>query len=201
MIPFFPYPDSILGSTFQWLDSPDQTETKEVHLVQALGRRHGSLDGKATNVLPALLEKGDEVVDGQHDVANKLLNLHVDVSDGDTHAENLLELELDGGLDLVDSGRQVIGVRDGSRELASLGETGTQETGDLLDESLGSDEGIVLAGKLLDELLVLVELLQVISGHGVDTTVLGTIDVVLVTENARGIQSAHPFPHENSWNL
>lgn len=73
---------------------------------------------------------------------------------------------------------------DGSRELSGLGQTGTQETGDLLDESLGSNEGIVLAGKLLDELLVLVELLQVIGGHGVDTSVLGTIEIVLVTENA-----------------
>jgi hypothetical protein len=54
----------------------------------------------------------------------------------------------------------------------------------LLDESIGSDEGIVLAGKLLDQLLVLVELLQVIGRHGINTTVLGTIDIMLVTENA-----------------
>jgi hypothetical protein len=53
----------------------------------------------------------------------------------------------------------------------------------LLDESIGSDEGIVLAGKLLDQLLVLVKLLQVVRRHGVDSTVLGTIDIVLVTEN------------------
>lgn len=74
---------------------------------------------------------------------------------------------------------------DGKREVEhTLGETGTQETWDLLDEGIGSDEGIILASKLLDELLVLVELLQVISGHGVDTTVLRTIDIMLVTENA-----------------
>jgi hypothetical protein len=68
----------------------------------------------------------------------------------------------------------------------TLGETRTQETGDLLDEGVGSDEGVVLASKLLDELLVLVELLQVLSGHGVNTAVLGTVDIVLVTENADG---------------
>lgn len=70
--------------------------------------------------------------------------------------------------------------------MLTLGETRTQETGDLLDESIGSNEGIVLASKLLDELLVLVELLQVIGRHGVDTTVLGTIEIVLVTEDADG---------------
>lgn len=68
--------------------------------------------------------------------------------------------------------------------VTTLGKTGTQETRNLLDESIGSDEGIILGGELLDELLVLVELLQVIRGHGIDTKVLGTIDIVLVTENA-----------------
>ena len=70
--------------------------------------------------------------------------------------------------------------------MLTLGQTGTQETGDLLDQGLGGDEGIVLAGQLLDELLVLVELLQVVDGHGVDTAVLGTVKIVLVTENADG---------------
>ena len=39
----------------------------------------------------------------------------------------------------------------------TLGETGTKETGDLLDESLRGKESVVLLGELLDELLVLVE--------------------------------------------
>ena len=39
----------------------------------------------------------------------------------------------------------------------TLGETGTKETGNLLDESLRGKEGIVLLGKLLNELLVLVK--------------------------------------------
>lgn len=66
----------------------------------------------------------------------------------------------------------------------TLGKTRTQETGDLLDQRVGSDESVVLASQLLDELLVLVELLQVLGGHGVNTAVLRTVNVVLVTENA-----------------
>ena len=65
----------------------------------------------------------------------------------------------------------------------TLGQTGTQETGDLLDQSLGSKEGIVLASKLLDELLVLVQLLEVVNGHSIDTVVLSTVEIVLVTKN------------------
>jgi hypothetical protein len=66
----------------------------------------------------------------------------------------------------------------------TLGKTGAEQTRNLLDEGLGGNERIVLAGELLDELLVLVELLQVIGGHGVDTTMLGTIEIMLVTEDA-----------------
>jgi len=184
----------------------------ECPLVETLGRRHGSLDGQASNVLPALLEKRDKVVDGQHNVTDEVVFGHVDVADSDTHAENLLQLELDGGLDVGDLGAEILGVRDGGRELAScvvcqfvlcywrrtmalpaltLGETRTQETRDLLDERVGSDEGIVLLSELLDELLVLVQLLQVVRGHGIDTKVLGTIDIVLVTEDAAANVSDH----------
>jgi hypothetical protein len=66
----------------------------------------------------------------------------------------------------------------------TLGETRAQETRNLLDQGVRCDEGIVFASELLDQLLVLVELLQVISRHGIHSTVLGTIDIVLVTENA-----------------
>jgi len=177
---------NIVGIFFPFSRSTHHYRTNKCPLVDALGGRHGSLDGQASNVLPALLEKRDEVVDGQHDVTDQLILSHLDVTDGDTHAENLLQLELDGRLDLSDLVGEIFGVRDGGGELAGLGETGTQETRNLLDESLGSDEGIVLASELLDQLLVLVELSQVLSGHGINTEVLGTIDIVLVTENADG---------------
>jgi hypothetical protein len=39
----------------------------------------------------------------------------------------------------------------------TLGETGSEQTRDLLDQSLGGQESVVLLGELLDELLVLVE--------------------------------------------
>lgn len=93
------------------------THNPAKHLIETLGGAHGSLEGEGANVLPALLEEGDEVVDGQHDVANKLLIGHVDVADSDTHTENLLELELDGGLDVGDLGGEVLVVGDRGGEL------------------------------------------------------------------------------------
>ena len=70
------------------------------------------------DVLPVLLEQRNQEVDGEHDVGSDLVLGHVDVSDGDTKAENLLELELDSALDLGDLVVEVLTVRDGSRELS-----------------------------------------------------------------------------------
>jgi len=155
-------------------------------LVEALGRRHGSLDGQATDVLPSLLQQRDEVIDGKHDVSNQLVLGHADIANSDSHAKNLLELELDGGLDISDLVLEVVGVGDGRWEFAGLGKTWTQKTRNLLDQSLRSEESVILASKLLDELLVLVELLQILSGHGIDSEMLSTIDIVLVTKDANG---------------
>jgi len=44
---------------------------------------------------------------------------HANVSDSDTHAENLLKLELDGGLNLGDLGAEVLVVGDGGWEFTS----------------------------------------------------------------------------------
>jgi hypothetical protein len=62
----------------------------------------------------------------------------------------------------------------------------------LLDKSVGSDESIVLACELLDQLLVLVELLEIVRRHGIDTTVFGTINIMLVTENAIFLSAQAP---------
>lgn len=65
----------------------------------------------------------------------------------------------------------------------TLGQTRTQETGNLLDQRVGSQESIVLASELLDELLVLVQLLQILGGHSINAKVLSTVNVVLVTKD------------------
>jgi hypothetical protein len=89
-----------------------------INLVESLRRRHGSLDGQASNVLPSLLQQRDQVVDGQHDVGDQLILSHANVANGNTHAENLLQLKLDCRLDFVDLGAEILVVGDGSWELS-----------------------------------------------------------------------------------
>lgn len=121
---------------------------ESVRLEQADGLAHGRLDVEGLDVLPVLLQQGDEEVDGQHDVGEELVVGHLDVADGNTQAEHLLKLELDGALDLGDLLLEVLGVGDGGGELAGLGETWAKETGDLLDQSVGRQESVVLLGEL-----------------------------------------------------
>ena len=147
---------------------------------------HGGLQVQRLDVLPVLLQQGDEEVDGQHDVGNQLIFSHVEVTDSDTKTEHLLQLELDGSTDFVGLIGQGVVVRDGRRELTDLVETRTQKTRDLLDQSFRGKESIVLLGKLLDELLVLVELLQVINRLEFHTSTLGLVTVEGITENTDG---------------
>jgi hypothetical protein len=72
----------------------------------------------------------------------------------------------------------------GRRKGADLVETRAQDTGNLLDDAVGGNKGSVLLRELLDELLVLVEFLQVIDGHGVNLGLGGIINVLGITENA-----------------
>ena len=76
-----------------------------------------------------LLEERDQEVDGQHGVLHDVVFRHVDVSDSDTETEDLLQLELDGGLDFGDLSCEILRVGDRGGELSSLGETRTQESG------------------------------------------------------------------------
>lgn len=65
-----------------------------------------------------------------------------------------------------------------------LVKTGTEKSGNLLDDGLGSEEGIVALGKLLDELLVLVELLELIGGFRLNADLVGLIDMLGITDDA-----------------
>ena len=72
------------------------------------------------DVLPVLLQQGHQEVHGQVDVLSQLLLCHLNVSNGNVKAENLLHLELDGGLEVEHLGLDVIVMGDEGRELTSL---------------------------------------------------------------------------------
>lgn len=144
---------------------------------------HGGLDVSGFEVLPVLLEEGDEVVDGEGGVLAELFFLHGDVTDAATKAENLLELELDGGTDFLDLVGEVVSEGDGGGELVGTVHEGSNDTGNGLDDGFGGEEGIILRAHLLDELLVLVELLEIFHGHGGDTGLLGLVFVLEVAND------------------
>jgi hypothetical protein len=153
-------------------------------LINTGGRAHGSLDEERLDVLPVLFEERDEEVDAQHGVCNEFIVGHFDVTDGDTQAENLFKLEFDGGLGFFDLDGHVIRVRNGGGELTGLVQTGTQETRNLFDDDIGSEEEIVRGSELLDFLLSLLEFLQIFSRTEIDSELFGLIAVDFITQNA-----------------
>lgn len=75
---------------------------RHCHLVKPEGLAHAALDVQAAHVLPVLLQKRHQKVDAHLDVDVQLLIGHSNIADGDTKAQHLLQLELDGSLDLID---------------------------------------------------------------------------------------------------
>lgn len=114
-------------------------------LVKADGLAHGTFDVERLDVLPVLFEEGDEEVDTwigeldlcselksrnwrhtKHDVSEDLVIVHLDVANGNTQAQDLLQLELDGGPNLSELIGEVFRVGHGCREFSGFGETRTK---------------------------------------------------------------------------
>ena len=91
-----------------------------------------------------LLQQGDQKVDGLSDVLDDFLIAHVHVTDSDTQGQNLLHLELDCSTDLPDLRFEAFVVSDGGRKLSCLVKPRPQNTRNLLNQSRGCNECIVL---------------------------------------------------------
>jgi len=161
-----------------------KTQGRCTRLIDSLRLAHGGLEVEGTDVLPVLLEKGDQEVDGELDVGHQLLLSHSDVAHSNTKAEHLLELELDGALKVVNLGGHIVIVGKEGREFSGLVQTRTKKPWNLPDDALGGEEGIVLLSELLDKLLVLVHLLEGVDVHRIETKTNGVIHVLSITENA-----------------
>jgi hypothetical protein len=145
---------------------------------------HSRLDIHLSNVLPLFLQQGSQKICCQLDVDNDLLLFHGHVSDSDVEAHNLLHLELDGGLDLINFLLHIFLTGKKGGELSGLGKTRTKKTGDLLNHVVRSHEEIVLLGKLLNKLLVLVQLLEVINTHVLNTNTIGLFAMDGISKHA-----------------
>ena len=88
--------------------------------IEALGRTHGGLDVERLDVLPVLLQKGDEEVHGKVNVLHELVLGHAHIAHRHRQAEHLLHLELDGGLQVERFLIQVVAVGHQRGKLSSL---------------------------------------------------------------------------------
>ena len=84
---------------------------------------------KTLDILPVFLQEGHQEVHGEPHVLDQLVLGHLNIAHGHAQAEDLLHLELDGGLQVVDLGLHVVGVGDHGGELASFVEARAQQPG------------------------------------------------------------------------
>merc|ERR1711935_1217452 len=119
------------------LKTRKESSRRGARLEDREGRSHGRLDDQGLDVLPRLLEQTDQEIDREGDVLHQLGGAHAGVADSHAEAEDLLELELDVGTDLVHLVVHGVSRGEERRELTGLVETGAQQTRDLLDERLG----------------------------------------------------------------
>jgi len=155
-------------------------------LVKALAGTHGALDVERTDVLPVFLQKRDQEVDGETDIGGQVVRRHRYVADRNGEAQDLLQLKFDGGFEFLDLGNHIVSVSNHRRELTGFVQTGSQNTGNLLNESIGGQERVVLLGELLHQFLILVQLLQRFLVHTRNFVRRGLITMLLITQNADG---------------
>ena len=135
------------------------------------------------HVVPSFLKHRDQEVERHDDVGSKFLIGHFGVTDGDVHVGDLLQLPLDGSLDVVKFLVERLGVCDWSWESTDSVKNWTEHDWDLLNERISGKKKIELLGPLLDLFLVLVELLQAVQGGDLN---LGVSAVLLADSKCRG---------------
>lgn len=165
------------------------TQKGDTHLVETMNFAHSALDVEGLDVLPSLLQEGDEEVDCHLNVDGQFLWLQSDVTDGNTDAKNLLQLELDSALEIVDLLFDVFGVGEQDWELVCLVQMWSEQTWNLTNDGFGSQKAVVLVCELLDGLLLLVllhvsELFEFVHVEEWDSELLCLITMLFVSENA-----------------
>jgi len=160
------------------------------NLVNAVHRAHGALDVEGLDVLPPFLQERDEEVDGHLDVDGELRCGQRDIADRNAEAEDLLQLELDRGPQIVHLFFHVFRMSDQDRKLVRLVQVRSEETRNLTDDRLGGQEAVVLVGKLLDGLLLLIllhvsVLLEFINVQEAETELFGFVTVFLISQDTQ----------------
>ena len=106
------------------------------------GSGHGGLDVDRLDVVPALLEERGQEIEGHHDVLLELVIGHIGAADGGGEAGDLLELELDGSLDVIELVLEGSVVVNDKRESLDLGEDGSDNSWHLLEDGVRGEKSL-----------------------------------------------------------
>merc|ERR1719326_1428357 len=108
---------------------------------------HGGFDVEGPDVLPLLLQQRNQEIDGHVDVLDQLIVVHVDITDGDGQAQNFFHLEFDGLFHFFDFGNHIVSLGQNGWKLTGFVQTWSQQSRNLSDQSIGSQECVVFFGE------------------------------------------------------
>ena len=106
---------------------------------------HSSFDVDGSNVLPALLGKGDQEVNGLDEVDLNMLWLHGLFADGDLDIDNFFKLEFDGSFKSVMYLSDVITLSDGLWGLTTLDQGSSHGSNDGLHQSVRGQKNFIFS--------------------------------------------------------
>ncbi len=149
-----------------------------------VGLAHGGLDVKGAHILPSLFHQGDQEVNGHGQVLSEVILTSLDRADSSAEAGSLLGLELDGMLELVDLGSDLLTLSQSDGEETHLDQHVTEQLGGLLGDGVRSQKHVVLLGPLFNLGLVLVKGLEAVDVDVGDAAGSGFLDVGSVGEDA-----------------
>ena len=139
---------------------------------------------EGAHILPSLLHEGDQEVDGHGEVLPDVVLTSLQGSDGSTEAGGFLGLELDGMLEFVNLGSDLLSLSKGDGEETHLDQDVTEQLGGLLGHGVRGQQHVVLLGPLFDLGLILVKGLQTVNIDVGDSVGSGFLNVCGVGKDA-----------------
>lgn len=127
------------------------------------------LNVQILHIVPAFLQERYKEVDTEIKVLANVLFAKVDCADRSTHAQNLLELELNSGLNFFHLILNAFRLTDHDRELVDFVEHVTEQSRDLSHERLASDQLVEGGSPFLDRFTLLVKFLETFNIDESDT--------------------------------
>lgn len=134
--------------------------------------------------MPSFLHQRNQEVDGHGQVLSNVVLTCLNIANSGSQARSLLRLELDGVLELINFGGDLLSFSKGDWESVHLDQDVAQKFGGLLSDGIAGQKDIILLGPFFNFCLILVKSLETVNINERDSVGSCLLNVCSVSENA-----------------